>query len=126
MGINNHRWEGVPFYLNFFARFISMTGVNDSDSIKGMLDDFLSNELGLYFAERLKLLSPKELPIMFCMAEHKVHTPSRISKLLNYSQTNVRRFLSIMEEKGFVTLKERGVFEIHDPVFRLWLERQSR
>jgi len=59
------------------------------------------------------------------MAEHKVNTPSRISKLLNYSQTNVRRFLSIMEEKGFVVLKERGVFEIHDPVFRKWLEKQK-
>jgi DeoR/GlpR family transcriptional regulator of sugar metabolism len=60
------------------------------------------------------------------MAEHNVNTPSRISKLLDYSQTNVRRFLSIMDEKGFVTLKERGVFEINDPLFRRWLEKEAR
>jgi hypothetical protein len=118
--------EGSPFYLNFFARMISKSGAKDSAAITVLLDDALDNELHIYFSERLKQLSPKELPILFCMAEHKVNTPSRISKLLDYSQTNVRRFLSIMEEKGFVTLAERGVFEIHDPVFRRWLEIQSR
>ncbi|MFH1064081.1 MAG: hypothetical protein V1729_03305 [Candidatus Woesearchaeota archaeon] len=118
--------EGVPFYLNFMARLISGSGSVDSDAVKAMLDDVLGNELHLYFSERIKLLSPKELPILFCMAEHDVNTPSRISKILNYSQTNVRRFLSIMEEKGFVTLKDRGVFEINDPIFRRWLETQAK
>ncbi len=118
--------EGVPFYLNFMARLVSKTSANDVVAINSLFDDALSNELNMCFSEKLKLLSPKELPILICMAEHKVNTPSRISKLLNYSQTNVRRFLSIMEEKGFVTLKERGVFEIHDPVFRRWLETNSR
>jgi AAA+ ATPase superfamily predicted ATPase len=117
---------GVPFYLSYFARLISLSGANTSDSVAALLDDALSNELHVYYSEKLKLLSPKELPILFCMAEHSVNTPSRISKLLNYSQTNVRRFLSIMEEKGFVTLRERGVFEIHDPVFRKWLEQEAR
>ncbi|MFC1742214.1 ATP-binding protein [Nanoarchaeota archaeon] len=116
---------GVPFYLNFFARYAKMTDATDTESINNMLEESLNNELDLYFSEKLKLLSPKELPILFCMAQHKVNTPSRISRLLNYSQTNVRRFLSIMEEKGFVSLKERGVFEIHDPVFRRWLEVQA-
>ncbi len=118
--------EGVPFYLNFMARLISTQGAKDPDAVKALLDDVLSNELHLYFSEKLKLLSPKELPILFCMAEHDVNTPSRISKILNYSQTNVRRFLSIMEEKGFVTLKDRGVFEINDPIFRRWLEVQAK
>jgi hypothetical protein len=118
--------EGVPFYINYFGRLLQYTTKTDSDSISQLLDDSLSNELHIYFTEKLKSLSPKELPILFCMAEHNVNTPSRISKLLNYSQTNVRRFLSIMEEKGFVTLKERGVFTIHDPVFRKWLEHQTR
>jgi hypothetical protein len=117
---------GVPFYLNYFARIISKEGAATPDSINSVLEDALSNELHVYYSEKLKILSPKELPILFCMAEHNVNTPSRISKLLDYSQTNVRRFLSIMEEKGFVALKERGVFEIHDPVFRRWLEIQSR
>jgi len=117
---------GVPFYLNFIGRFISRSGTNDTSSINTLFEDMLSNELHVYFRERIKLLSPKELPILLCMAEHKVNSPSRISKLISYSQTNVRRFLSIMEEKGFVTLKERGVFEIHDPVFRRWLEMQAK
>jgi hypothetical protein len=116
---------GIPFYLNYFARIISKSNVKDSFSITAILSDSLANELNSYYSERIKQLSPKELPILFCMAEHKVNTPSRISKLLNYSQTNVRRFLSIMEEKGFVTLKDRGVFEIDDPVFRRWLEVRS-
>jgi hypothetical protein len=118
--------EGIPFYINYFGRIIKQTNKTDSSSITESINDSLSNDLHIYFSEKLKQLSPKELPILFCMAEHKVNTPSRISKLLNYSQTNVRRFLSIMEEKGFVTLKQRGVFEIHDPVFRRWLEQQSR
>jgi hypothetical protein len=118
--------EGVPFYINYFGRLIKHSGKTDSSSVNEAINDSLSNELHFYFSEKLKSLSPKELPILFCMAEHSVNTPSRISRLLDYSQTNVRRFLSIMEEKGFVTLKERGVFEIHDPVFRRWLEVQSR
>lgn len=118
--------EGSLFYLNFFARALSRGGAKDPAGITALLDDSLDNELHIYFSERLKQLSPRELPILFCMAEHKVNTPSRISKLLNYSQTNVRRFLSIMEEKGFVALRERGTFEIHDPVFRRWLERNSK
>lgn len=118
--------EGVPFYINYLGRMIQNSGKRDSHSMNELIDGSLSNELHFYFSEKLKSLSPKELPILFCMAEHGVNSPSRISKLLNYSQTNVRRFLSIMAEKGFVTLKERGVFEIHDPVFRKWLEVQSR
>lgn len=117
---------GVPFYINYFGKVIQLSGKRDAASINSIIDDELNSSLHIYFSERLKSLSPKELPILFCMAEHNVSTPSRISKLLNYSQTNVRRFLSIMEEKGFVTLKERGVFGIHDPVFRRWLEVQSR
>jgi hypothetical protein len=118
--------QGHPFYLNLFCRIISRSAAKDSAAVNAIVDDSLNNELGLYFSERIKHLSPKELPILFCMAEHNVNTPSRISKLLDYSQTNVRRFLSIMEQKGFVTLKERGIFEINDPVFRKWLEVQSR
>ncbi|MBW2972314.1 hypothetical protein KY359_04730 [Candidatus Woesearchaeota archaeon] len=118
--------EGVPFYINYVGRLVETSSKRDAESVKELLEAELDNSLNIYFSERLKSLSPKELPILFCMAEHNVNTPSRISKLLNYSQTNVRRFLSIMEEKGFVTLKERGVFEIHDPVFRRWLEVQSR
>jgi hypothetical protein len=118
--------QGIPFYLNFFGNILLMTGASKSAAITAAIDNSIHNDLHIYFSERIKQLSPKELPILFCMAEHNVNTPSRISKLLDYSQTNVRRFLSIMEEKGFVTLKERGVFEIHDPVFRRWLESQSR
>jgi len=118
--------QGVPFYINHFARLLKFTGRFDPESISAMIEDSLDNDLHMFYSEKLGELSPKELPILLCMAEHNVNTPSRISKLLNYSQTNVRRFLSIMEEKGFVTLKERGVFTIHDPVFRRWLERQTR
>lgn len=117
---------GSPFYLNFFCRRISHSSAKDSAAVSEIVEDSLINELGLYYSERIKHLSPKELPILFCMAEHNVNTPSRISKLLDYSQTNVRRFLSIMEEKGFVTLKERGVFEINDAVFRKWLEKRAK
>ena len=118
--------EGFPFYVNLFGRLMSSSGKTGESSINELVSDSLSNELHMYFSERLKLLSPKELPILFCMAQHDVNSPSRISRLINYSQTNIRRFLSIMEEKGFVSLKERGVFEINDPLFRRWLKVQSR
>jgi hypothetical protein len=116
---------GIPFYINFLGRTLSTRSERTTTSVSRLIDDVLSNEFNEIFSEKIKQLSPKELLILFCMAEHKVNTPSRISRLLNYSQTNVRRFLSIMEEKGFVTLKERGVFEIHDPMFRKWLEKES-
>lgn len=113
---------GNVYYVNYFLRQMKLTG----RTIGTVIEDSLENELGVYFNEKLKRLSPKELPILFCMAEHSVNTPSRISKLLNYSQTNVRRFLSIMEEKGFVTLRERGVFEINDPIMKKWLQSQTK
>lgn len=116
---------GIPFYVNFFGRMLSITGMNTASAINKLVEDVIANELHIYFSEKIKQLSPKELPILFCMAEHNVNTPSRISRLLNYSQTNVRRFLSIMEEKGFVVLIERGIFEIHDPMLKKWLENQS-
>ena len=60
------------------------------------------------------------------MAEHDVYTPSKISKIINYSQTNIRRFLSIMEEKGFVVNTQRGVFAIIDPVFKKWIKNKVK
>ncbi|MBW2966869.1 ArsR family transcriptional regulator [Candidatus Woesearchaeota archaeon] len=117
--------EGYPLYLNLISRWLRSTGPISATAIKHIIEDLLDNELHLYFSERLNSLSPKELPILFCMAEHDVNSPSRISRILNYSQTNVRRFLSIMEEKGFVSNPERGTFIIHDNVFKIWLRREK-
>lgn len=78
--------------------------------------------LELYFSERLKRLSNKERQILFAMVKARVNTPAEISKKIEYSQTSIRRFLTIMEEKGFVKLKKRGYFELNDPVFEEWLE----
>jgi len=115
---------GVPFYINYIARLAKLSSAATAEAINLLAKDAIKNELHTYYSERLRQLSPKELPIIVCMAEHDVNTPSRISRIIDYSQTNVRRFLSIMEEKGFLTLKSRGMFEINDPVFRKWLEVQ--
>ncbi|HII72170.1 TPA: ATP-binding protein [Candidatus Woesearchaeota archaeon] len=80
--------------------------------------------IGLLFSERLNRLSTKERIILFTMAKASVNTPSTIAKEIDYSQTSVRRFLTIMEEKGFVSLKARGRFEIDDPVFERWLKER--
>ena len=78
----------------------------------------------LLFVERLNRLSSKERMILFAMAGSMVNTPADISRVIDYSQTSIRRFLTIMEEKGFVSLKARGVFEINDPVFEEWLKKR--
>jgi uncharacterized membrane protein len=112
---------GNVLYLSIFTKALQRGGARNADGINALAEEMLSNELGLYFSEKMKQLSPKENLILNCMAEHDVNTPARISKILDYPQTAVRRFLAIMEEKGFVELKERGVFEIHDQLFKKWL-----
>ena len=114
---------GYPFYLNFMGRYMERQSANYTEErVKSLLTDFLDNECNILFNESLAKLSSKERLILFCMAIHDVNTPSKISKIIDYSQTNVRRFLSIMESKGFVENHERGVFEIIDPVLVRWIK----
>jgi len=73
------------------------------------------------FTEKLKRLSPKEKQILFVMIDD-VHTPAEVSRIINYPQTSCRRFMAIMEEKGFLELKKRGYFEIMDKELKKWLK----
>ncbi len=91
------------------------------------LYDLMSKEelLDRLFLEKLNKLSGKERLILTAMAEHTANTPADISRIIDYSQTSIRRFLTIMEEKGFVTLKKRGWFEMNDPEFKRWIRKRN-
>jgi AAA+ ATPase superfamily predicted ATPase len=106
---------GLPFYIDLVSKRLR----HESDCA-AVISEILEDNSMLYI-EELKQLSRKELPIIYCMAKHDANTPSRIAALIKYSQTGTRRFLSIMEEKGFVELKDRGVFEMCDPMLKGWL-----
>ncbi len=76
------------------------------------------------FVEKTNRLSGKERLILFAMAEQDINTPSAISRVILYSQTSIRRFLTIMEEKGFVRQIGRGHFEILDKKMKDWLKKK--
>jgi nicotinic acid phosphoribosyltransferase len=115
-----------PLYLKILSKFIQLSGKKDEKSIEEFMNYILRNDLDLYFSERLKQLSTKEIPILYCMAQHNVQNPAKISRIVSQTQTTVRRFLSIMVEKGFVTLEDRGTFVINDPVFKNWLNLRRK
>jgi AAA+ ATPase superfamily predicted ATPase len=116
--------QGVPFYLQFLGRKLNCVGDLNLDKFNLVFDEFLEEECTIIFREKLNRLSNKERMILVCMVKHDLNTPSAISKELNYSQTNVRRFLSILEEKEIIVNEERGKFEIEDNIFKQWLKQQ--
>jgi uncharacterized protein len=118
---------GIPFYVQFIGRMLGRHGFVSANSfdqkiVSEVIQDFLEQEANILFREQMNRLSNKEKLILVCMIEQDLNTPSSISKEINYSQTNVRRFLSIMEEKELVVNTKRGVFEIQDNVFKLWVK----
>lgn len=82
--------------------------------------------LDLLFKERLKRLSTKELQILTCMARNNLHTPAEVAKKIDYVQTSTRRFMAIMEEKGFLELQSRGRFSIIDKELERWLAKNDQ
>jgi AAA+ ATPase superfamily predicted ATPase len=119
--------QGSPFYLNFIGRMLKGASGNTitKESAQKVLDEFLSQEGEIVFREKVKQLSAKEKEILSCMAKNDVATPSDIGRLMNYSQTNVRRFLSILEEKGVVVNTSRGVFVFEDSIFKRWMRERE-
>jgi DNA-binding CsgD family transcriptional regulator len=119
--------QGSPFYLNFIGRMLKAVEGNtvSAESAQKVINEFLSQEGEIIFREKVKQLSAKEKEILSCMAKNDVTTPSEIGRLMNYSQTNVRRFLSILEEKGVVVNTSRGVFVFYDSIFKRWMKERE-
>ncbi|MBI4738458.1 hypothetical protein HY772_02665 [Candidatus Woesearchaeota archaeon] len=115
--------QGSPFYLQFLGRMLKSAATPNitEDIAKNAIEEFLQQEGEMIFREKVKQLSAKERLILSCMAQHDVKTPSEIGKIMNYSQTNVRRFLAILEEKGVLVNTSRGVFVFEDTIFKRWL-----
>ncbi|MBI5398285.1 hypothetical protein HZB03_02365 [Candidatus Woesearchaeota archaeon] len=119
--------QGSPFYLQFLGRMLKGAATPNvtEDVAKNAIEEFLHQEGEMIFREKVKQLSAKERLILSCMAQHGVKTPSEIGKIMNYSQTNVRRFLAILEEKGVLVNTSRGVFVFEDLIFKRWLAQQG-
>jgi len=53
-------------------------------------------------------------------------TPKAIAKEVGEKVSNINRFLSYLNEKGYISREEKGVYRIDDPVFSQWVEGISQ
>ncbi len=112
---------GVPFYVQFIGRVLERRDKITKDTVKEAIDEFLEQEGNVLFKEEFSGLSPKERLILLAMAKEN-HSPSNIAKFTNDRISNVGRFLKYLDEKGYVSRKEKGYYIIDDPVFEKWLK----
>jgi len=112
---------GVPFYVQFIGRVLERHDKITKDTVKKATDEFLEQEGNVLFKEEFSSLSPKERLILLAMAKEN-HSPSNIARFTNDRISNVGRFLKYLDEKGYVSRKEKGYYIIDDPVFEKWLK----
>ncbi len=116
--VSDHRVEDVVS-VRYCPKVIPVyEEIKKSDSSSWIFD--------LLFKEKLNRLSSKEKLILESMIRWGLHTPAEVSEKIDYVSTSVRRFMALMEEKGFLELRSRGYFEIMDKELEKWLKKRVR
>jgi len=110
--------EGVPFYLQFIGRSVSITR-----DIDAAVKEFISQEGNLFFSEEFERLSEKEGVIARAMAKG-AKTPTGISKGSGEPVTSVSSYLTGLQEKGVVKKVEKATYVLADSLFSLWLKER--
>lgn len=116
--------NGIPFYIQFLGKMLERkkgkVSVEDVQEVEG---EFLSEEGEILFKEEFERLSPKERLVVVAMA-NGFCTPKEIAGQIGERVSNINRFLSYLQEKGQVYRKEKGVYQIEDPVFARWIREK--
>jgi len=111
---------GVPFYLQFICRSVSLTS-----NIDAAVKEFLSQEGNLFFTEEFERLSEKEGVVARAMAKG-ASSPTEISKTSGEPVTSVSSHLVSLQDKGVVKKAAKATYILTDTLFSLWLrERYS-
>ena len=111
---------GIPFYVQFIGKMIEKKGMVTIEDIKEIEGEFLREEGDLLFKGEFNDLSSKERLVILHIAKG-FHTPKEIATIVKDKVSNVSRFLAYLEDKGYISKKERGYYVLEDPVFGMWL-----
>ena len=111
---------GIPFYVQFIGKMIEKKGMVTIEDIKEIEGEFLREEGDLLFKGEFNDLSSKERLVILYIAKG-CHTPKEIATIVKDKVSNVSRFLAYLEDKGYISKKERGYYVLEDPVFGMWL-----
>ncbi len=111
---------GIPFYVQFIGRMLENKGTVTTEDIEDVEDGFLREEGNLLFGGEFNDLSSKERLIILHIAKG-CHTPREIVTIVKDKVSNVSRFLAYLEDKGYISRKEKGYYVLEDPVFGKWL-----
>ena len=117
--------NGIPFYIQFLGKMLEKQETISVKDIKDIEDEFLQEEGNIIFKEEFEKLSSKERIIMLALAKG-ARTPKAIVKEVGEKVSNINRFLSYLNEKGYISREEKGVYRIDDPVFSQWVEGISQ
>ena len=111
---------GIPFYVQFIGKMLKKKEKVTIEDIKEMEDEFLREEGDLLFRGEFDDLSSKERLVILQMAKG-CHTPKEVSAIVKDKVSNVGRFLAYLEDKGYISKREKGYYVLEDPVFGKWL-----
>lgn len=117
--------NGIPFYIQFLGKMLEKQETISVKDIKDVEDEFLQEEGNIIFKEEFEKLSSKERIIMLALAKG-ARTPKAIAKEVGEKVSNINRFLSYLNEKGYISREEKGVYRIDDPVFSQWVQGISQ
>jgi len=116
--------NGIPFYVQFLGKMLERKkGKVSADEVRKAEEEFLLEEGDIIFKEEFEKLGPKERLVLVTVAKGH-NTPKGIAGQIGERVSNVNRFLSYLEEKGQVYRREKGVYEVEDPVFARWLKEK--
>nr|AAU84300.1 conserved hypothetical protein [uncultured archaeon GZfos9D1]QNO42919.1 hypothetical protein FPLJOMBM_00010 [Methanosarcinales archaeon ANME-2c ERB4] len=113
---------GIPFYIQFIGKMLERRKKATLEDIKEIEEEFLREEGDILFKEEFENLSSKERLVAINIAKGR-HAPKEIANAVGDRISNVNRFLTYLEEKGYVLKKEKGYYMMEDPVFERWLKK---
>jgi hypothetical protein len=111
---------GIPFYVQFIGKMLKKKGTVTIKDIEEIEDEFLREEGDLLFKGEFNDLGSKERLVILQIAKG-CHTPKEIATTVQDKVSNVGRFLAYLEDKGYISRREKGYYVLEDPVFERWL-----
>jgi len=115
--------DGIPFYIQFIGRKLFQKRVRKVAlaEVKDCLVEFIDEEGDLIFSEEFERISSKERMVLSILARADSQNLSSIAKATRESMNAVSRYLNYLIKRGMVRKKERGLYQIVDPLFKRWI-----
>lgn len=107
---------GVPFYLQYLGR-VAKTG----EDVEKAAEYFVEEEGNILFQEEFNKLSEKEKIIAIALSRGNSR-PTKIADEAGEPVNFVSKYLITLLDKEIVERKGRGMYELADGMFSLWLK----